>query len=572
MKSVIDWMDNPQPNRGIRFAERGDEWTYRSYASLAEEARRIATVQREHGVRPGDVVSLVISEPRRFVPWFLGTLAAGAVASPIASPLTSASDRYAEHIAQITKVARPRALFSDAELLDLGREGLRLAGSGAEIAAAGDPGGAAPGEIARVDSDSLQLLQFTSGSSGTPKGVRVSQANLAANVTSILSWLGVGPDDSTASWLPTYHDMGLVGTFLGSVTAQIDLWMMTPTDFLRSPLRWVELFGRRGATTTASPNFGYSLVNRKVRPEQLDGMDFSSWRVAMSGAERVDPSVTATFTRLLEPFGFRPTAFTPCYGMAEATLAVSGITPGSPCRMVRHDGELVPGEPVRIIEEAVLGTRVPDTSGWLASCGRPMPGASVDVVDESGTTVPEGHFGELRVAGPGVAQGYSALEPGASSGFTDAGLRTGDAGFMLDGEVYVVGRRGESLKVRGRVVHAEDVEQLLWEVEGIAAGHVAVALAATPDGNEAIVVVESDGGTWLGEATAVVRSATDAELALTVVRVNRGVIPRTSSGKPRRRALIRACRNGELAGEVLLASRGHGLPARRAVAAQASAH
>ena len=535
MEDVVDWLQEPAADRGIHFSERGDGWTYRSYAGLARQAKQIASLLRGSGVRQGDVVSLVVAEPRDFVPAFLGTLVAGAVASPIASPLTSPSSRYTEHVAQILAVARPTAVLSDAALSTITREAVGLVGGQPKVITMDGFEQLSEARPVRIPASGLQLLQFTSGSSGTPKGVKVSRANLTSNVSSILTWLAVTENDVAASWLPTYHDMGLVGTLLGSVAAQVDLWMMSPVDFVRSPLRWIELFGRRGATVTASPNFGYGLVAKKVAPDDLAGMDFSRWRVAGSGAERVDPKVTAAFARLLEPHGFRSTAFTPSYGMAEATLAVSGVRPGSPCRMIRHDGNLRPGEPVAIMQTGILGRHLPQTPGWLSSCGSPLPGVIVDVLDEQGRLLPEGHFGEIRVQSPGVAQGYAAASADASSNFTPEGLRSGDGGFVLDGEVFAVGRLGESMKIRGRVVHAEDVEQLLWEVEGIGLGRCAVALGATSDGNKALLVVESEDAGWLEDALGVVRSATDVDLPVDMVRVTRGGIPRTSSGKPRRR-------------------------------------
>jgi acyl-CoA synthetase (AMP-forming)/AMP-acid ligase II len=561
MDDVIDWLQEPAAHRGIHFAERGDGWVYRSYVELARQARQVASLLEATGVRRGDVVSLVVSEPRDFVPAFLGTLAAGAVASPIASPLASPSSRDTERVAQILAVARPRVVLSDTALLTLTRQAAALSGGPSQVITMEDLEQLPEARPRPVPASGLQLLQFTSGSSGSPRGVKVSKANLAANVSSILSWLGITDRDIAASWLPTYHDMGLVGTLLGSVAAQVDLWMMSPVDFVRSPLRWVELFGRRGATVTASPSFGYGLAAKKVAAHELAGMDFSSWRVAGSGAERVDPKVTATFARLLEPHGFRSTAFTPSYGMAEATLAVAGIRPGTPCRMVRHDGNLRPGEPVAVQQTEILGRHLPQTPGWLASCGSPLPTVAVDIVDEEGRALPEGHFGEIRVHGAGVAQGYAALSPDASSSFTPDGLRSGDGGFVLDGEVFVVGRLGESTKVRGRVVHAEDVEQLLSEVEGIGLGRCAVAMGSTSDGNAALLVVESDGVQWIQEAVGVIRSATDIDLPVEAVRVSRGGIPRTSSGKPRRRHMWTLFSNGELPGEIVHASSDQPVPA-----------
>jgi len=398
----------------------------------------------------------------------------------------------------------------------------------------------------------LALLQFTSGSSGTPKGVRVSPDNLAANVRAIHGWLGVTPEDSCSSWLPLYHDMGLIGTFLGSVVGQIDLWLMTPLDFLRSPARWLETHGKHGVSITTAPNFGYGYAASRVRETDLAGYDFSGWRVAMSGAERVDPGVANRFANRLAPYGFRPSAFTPCYGMAETTLAVCGVVPGTGARIVRTAGPLVAGERVAVADKGTLGVDEPaDPARWITSCGTPVPETAVTIVDDQGGVLPEGSFGEIRVAGASVALGYQSPDPDASAPFTAEGLLTGDAGFLFDGELYVVGRIGDSLKVRGRKVHAEDLEAALAQVPGVPAGRCAVALGAAEGRGRAVAVVEAPDDSWLPAALTMLRTGLDESVAVTVVRARRGTIPRTSSGKPRRRLMWQQAADGTLAGHVL---------------------
>jgi acyl-CoA synthetase (AMP-forming)/AMP-acid ligase II len=403
----------------------------------------------------------------------------------------------------------------------------------------------------------LALLQFTSGSSGTPKGVRVTQENLIDNIRSFLGWLRVTPDDACSSWLPLFHDMGLIGTFLGSVVAQIDLWLMSPVDFVRSPARWLECHGRLGATITSAPNFGYGYAAQRTGPEELAGMDFGRWRAALAGAERIDPRVFARFTAALASHGFRATALAPCYGLAESTLAVSGVVPGSSPRIVRVAGPLRTGEPVDIAEQGTLGVDCPDdSSGWLTSCGAPVPGATVQIVDGGGAPLPAGHFGEIRVSGGSVAAGYRSPDPGASAAFTADGLRTGDSGVMLGGEVFVVGRVGDSLKARGRKVHAEDLELALSAVPGIRPGRCLVALGDHDGAGHALLMVESTDTSWLDGALAVVRAAIDEAVRVTVVAAGRGSIPRTSSGKPQRRLVWRQLHEELLPGDVVYRSAG----------------
>ncbi|WP_328914613.1 MULTISPECIES: AMP-binding protein [unclassified Streptomyces] len=548
MNTVLDWLDDPVPERGIHYY-RPDGWRLRSYQEIAGNARRIAALLRASGVTRG-VVSLQIEDPETFVPAFLGTMYAGLTPSPIASPVTFTNhDAYTDHAAAVLAAAAPAAVLTDTAMRPLAAGACAKAGLGEPLVL--------PEELpdeqqqARYDAE-LALLQFTSGSSGTPKGVRVTAGNLAANVRAIHGWLGVTAEDSCSSWLPLYHDMGLIGTFLGSVVAQIDLWLMTPLDFIRSPTRWLECHGKHAVTITTAPNFGYGYAASRVREPALEGTDFSTWRVAMSGAERVDPRVAADFAARLDPYGFRPSAFTPCYGMAETTLAVTGVVPGKGARIVRPAGPMATGSPVTVTGSGTLGVDRPeDPARWITSCGAPVPETGLEIVGEDGKPLPEGSFGEIRVTGPSVALGYQSPDPNASAPFTADGLHTGDAGFVLDGELYVIGRIGDSLKVRGRKVHAEDLEAALAAVPGVPAGRCAVALGSWRGQGRAVAVVETQDDSWLPAATAMLRTVLDDSVAVTVLRTRRGVIPRTSSGKPRRRLMWQQAGDGTLPGDVL---------------------
>ncbi|MEV1077628.1 AMP-binding protein [Streptomyces sp. NPDC050211] len=550
MNSVLDWLDSPAPERGIHHYRNGD-WHLRQYAEIASAARRTAAFLHANGVTKG-VVSLLIEEPETFVPAFLGTMYAGATPSPIASPVSFAGhDAFTDHAAAVLHTAAPAAVLTDDALAPLAATACAKAGTGTPLVLPSPDTLPAADDLDRRDAE-LALLQFTSGSSGTPKGVRVTGENLTANVRAIHGWLGVTGEDSCSSWLPLYHDMGLIGTFLGSVVAQIDLWLMSPVDFIRSPARWLDCHGRHGVTITTAPNFGYGYATSRVRDEELRGTDFSTWRVAMSGAERVDARVAADLAARLAPYGFDSRAFAPCYGMAETTLAVTGVRPGVGARIVRPDGPPAVGAPVTVVGSGVLGVDRPeDPARWITSCGAPVPETAVDVVDDDGAPLPDGTFGEIRVRGTSVADGYQSPDPAAGAPFTEHGLRTGDAGFLLDGELYVVGRVGDSLKVRGRKVHAEDLEAALNALPGVPAGRCAVALGARGGQSGAVVVVEAAGDDWLEPVTAVLRTALDTSVSVTVVRARRGTIPRTSSGKPRRRLLWRQAGEGAPLGDVL---------------------
>jgi len=557
---VLKWMDGPSASRGIRYAEPDGSWTFQSYGELAADAYRVAGLLRglaPYPPEPGGDVSLLVADSKRFVPAFLGTMLAGLTPSPIASPLTFRdAAHHARHVAGVVAASGSAVVLSDPSLQGVARQVTERTGVGTPALL--DRVADLPfDESARGAPAEVALLQFTSGSSGKPKGVRVSPENLAANVRAIHDCLGITPDDICSSWLPLYHDMGLIGTFLGSVVAQIDLWLMSPLDFIRRPARWLECHGRNGATVTAAPNFGYGYTSRRTRPAELDGMDFSGWRIAMNGAERIDPRVVADFAGLLAPHGFRPTAFGPCYGLAEATLAVSGVRPAQPARMVRLAGGLRSGEAVTVVGEGTLGVDRPALGEtWLTSCGGPVAGAAVQIVDDSGRPLPDGHFGEIRVQGESVAHGYESVDAAASRNFTPDGLRTGDSGFICGGELFVVGRVGDSLKIRGRKVHAEDLETALTGVPGISGGRCLAALGTADSAEHVVVIVEAADSRWLDGALSVLRAATDDDLAVTIVRGERGSIPRTSSGKPRRRLVWQQLLDSRLPGDVVYSGTG----------------
>lgn len=553
MKQVLDWLEDPAQRRGIHFAGPPDaEWQFRSYRELAGDAYRVAALFRDSGATRGDVVALMLGTAADFAPAFFGALIAGLTVAQVPSPqMFGSQDKYVEGAAHILRVAQPSIVVCDATARGICARASALAG-GPPPMELGAVTGLPPAPTVTDTMAGVSVLQFTSGSAAAPKGVSITPGNLAANVEAITRWLRLTPEDSCSSWLPLYHDMGLVGAFLCSLVNQMDLWLMTPLDFIRSPLRWLECHGRLGVTTTTAPSFGYAHVARKIRPDDLAGMDFSRWRVAANGAERIDPLAAADFASLLRPFGFLPSAFSPCYGLAEATLVVSGVSPGAGGRMVRVRGGLRAGAAVEVAGQGVLGTDRPDSgAGWLASCGPPVSGTTVRVLDEDGAPLPAGHFGEIMVSGPSVAPGYHPLVPGTTSDCSPDGLRTGDSGFLLDDEIYVVGRIGDSVKIRGMKVHAEDVEAELAAIPGIDPGRCVVALGNTKSAPHAVAVVEAADTRWADSAVSVLRAATDETALLTVVQAARGAIPRTTSGKPRRRLVWAQSQEQRLAGKVV---------------------
>jgi acyl-CoA synthetase (AMP-forming)/AMP-acid ligase II len=530
---LLAWLEDPAADRGIHFSVADDAWDFWSYERLANRARDVAAGLIGYGVARNDVVNVVQRSGPDFVATLFGVMLAGGVPSPIAPPMVfQDAELYRAHVSHLLGVARPRLVVADEPLVASFAELVGASGSPPVVSVSALLERAATTPLEGRRAAELALLQFTSGSSGSARGVRVPVDALAANVQAIRNWLRMGSDDPTASWLPVHHDMGLVGCLVTPVVNRSDVWLLQPEDFVRRPARFVRCFGKLGARLTAMPNFGLTYIARRVKPKDLDGCDFSQWRTVIVGAERVDRRALDAVTELLGPFGFDRRALLPAYGLAEATLAVTGLPLDEGWRALPvGDTSLKLGTPVELGESA--------EAVWLVGCGRPLGDTTVRIVDEEGRSLPDGSVGEILVRGRSVAAGYHDERPSPSLTALRAGeLHTGDAGFLVDGMLYVVGRLGDSLKLRGRTLFAEDIE-LALEPIGIPLHRCAVLLGNRLGTPVAVALGEAAGEEWAAKARdRLRRRVEDAEvIAFTVPP---GAILRTSSGKPRRRVLWNA--------------------------------
>lgn len=361
----------------------------------------------------------------------------------------------------------------------------------------------------------VAVIQYTSGSTGNQRGVLVRHESLMANTSAIEERFGLNPTSRAVTWLPPFHDMGLVGGLLGPVAAGIPMRILTPERFVKAPLTWLREISDSGATVSGGPNFAYDLCVRRVRSEeQLDGLDLSRWRVAFNGGEPVRAQTLAAFARTFAPVGFRAEAFLPCYGLAEATLLVTG----------RHwEGADQLGE------------------GEDLSCGPPVSGQKVAVIDpQKGLPVDPGDEGEIWISGPHITHGY--LDGDASRLFGELNgvrhLRTGDLGRWRDGELIVTGRVKDVIIVRGVNYHAADIEAVALRHVGRSLRNAAAFAIENSGGTSSVLVLEVRGGLD-GRAADAVRAAVLADTGLhleAVVVVRPGDIPRTTSGKVRRSA------------------------------------
>jgi acyl-CoA synthetase (AMP-forming)/AMP-acid ligase II len=548
---LLDWLEQPRAGYGLRFADDNGGWDFWDYPRLASAVASAAEDIGQLRTRPDGVVSIVTRTGPEFIAAFFGTLLAGNTPSPLAFPLTMRDrSQYVEHAAAILEAADPTLVLVDEavhELLTDASAKARLLHRPQVLGVREDdatPCRATPAELA--------LLQFTSGSSGRPRGVRVTWENIESNVAMIRHWLRWTSEEPLATWLPLYHDMGLIGGVLTPLVNQTDIWIMRPDQFIRDPLLWLDCFGSRGVAVGVAPNFGFAYAAKRIDDEALIGMDFSRWKAAIVAAERLDPEALGRFAAKLEPHGFRASGIRPAYGLAEATLAVTGVALDTVPRTIRLDWDSARiGQGIVAEDETTVSDsqRTGSGDGWLVSCGEPHPSVSVTIVDSAGESLPERFLGEVVVEGPTVASGYEGPS-GGSTWFEDGRLQTGDAGFLDQGELFVLGRLGDSIKVRGRTVFVEDVEARLASVEGIQKGKC-VVLAGTNKGRSCLVaLVEAQPGDWV-DGVATILQSEGAELAIHVLSVERGTIERTSSGKPRRRVLWQAFLDGSLVAESL---------------------
>ncbi|MDL4819112.1 AMP-binding protein [Actinomadura opuntiae] len=541
--ALRDWLDKPNTGRGVHLAADDGGWEFRGYGELASAARRTAGALIEEGVRPGDVVCLILPTDFTCIETYYGVWAAGATVCLITPPLFQDGDDYVAHVAAILAQARPALVVASEGLSDYAGRAMEQAGLGgspwlprqAEAEAEVQPAG------------ELALLQFTSGSSGAPRGVMVTWDNLEANSELIARTAGFEDTDVVASWLPLYHDMGLIGTFITPIARQGSLRLMRPDHFIRDPARWIRCFA--DAQHTAAPPFAYAYCARRVKPEQLEGLDLSGWKMALIGAEPIDPHSLEVFAELLEPFGFSRTAFRPAYGMAETTLLVTMDKELRDPLAVRPDPESLSfGEPVRILEQHTLGPRSRGAkAGWVVGCGTPEEDVPVTIVDDDGREMPEGVLGEIVVGGASACPGYYAGAEAKSTRFIDGKVYTGDAGFFHEGQLFVLGRMGDSIKVRGRSVYVEDLESKIAEVSGLGKGRIVVVGVPGAGQKGLALFAETLDEAWVPEVREMLRRRVGEDVEVTIV-VGTGLIQRTSSGKPRRRYMWERLKDGQMDG------------------------
>jgi acyl-CoA synthetase (AMP-forming)/AMP-acid ligase II/1-acyl-sn-glycerol-3-phosphate acyltransferase len=538
----------------VTFLADGDKDERRlTFGDLERRALAVAGELARIGLKPGDRVLVMLPSGLDFVETFFGIALAGMVAVPVYPPARlTRLDHYLRTLSSIADTAQCRAAVLDERLVPVvGKhvtfEGQRLL-TDATLRAASGTGPAHPSDAA-----SPAFLQFTSGTTSQPRGVLVRHGQVQAQLVAYAEALDVRPGDVVVSWLPLYHDLGLVGMVLASLHAGAHLVLLSPVDFLREPMTWIRALARYRAIHTAAPNFAYQLCVRKCPAERLraEAIDLSSVANAGMGGEPVSWATVERFRAHFAPFGFRGEVLNPCFGLAENVLVATGHRRGEPLRTVALSQ-------ARLQANEVSDPTSDADRTTLVGNGRPFPGMAVRIVGPEGAALPERKIGEIWVKSPSLASGYFGDPEATERTFLEREgerwLSTGDLGFVAAGDLYICGRKKDLLIVRGKNFHPQDIEQEVGAVAGIRTGNVVAFSIDKGDGQgEAAVVVAEVDPKAPRTPDEIRRDVIEAvssafQLALSeVLLLPPGSIPKTSSGKLQRGLVKEAHAKGELA-------------------------
>lgn len=525
---------------GARFVSSGGAEDFYPYETVVARARRAGGALRDAGLKPGDRVAIVLPTSIQFFDAFLGTQLAGGIPSALYPPFRLGKlDEYFARVRRSLAKVGARFLITDSRvkrILGPAVEGAGPIHTVIDAANLHSGPGFVPVEAAP---DDPAFLQFSSGSTVEPKAVTVSHRNLVTNLAMMLESFGDYTIEEAmngcVSWLPLYHDMGLVGCLYQGLYTPATVTYLNPESFIARPALWLQTISRYRAVISPAPHFAYGLCLKKVRDDEMSGVDLSTWRMALNGAEPIDIDTMEKFTRRFERWGFRPEALTPVYGLAEAGLAVSFSNPQTPPRVVEFDRDSLAKDGIAI---RGVGRKLP-------SVGRPMPGLAFEIRGREDELLPAGSVGRIVVKGPSITPGYYGDPELTASIIRDGWLDTGDLGFVFEDEIYIAGRAKDLIIIRGRNYAPQEFEELLLDVDGVRTGcTIAGGTFVEGVGEQLVILAERDSQTERTpeEIAADIESRILTGLSLNVhdiVVLPPGTLPRTSSGKMRRAEAMR---------------------------------
>ena len=554
---ALEWHASRTPDRVHIYLREDDEReTPLTYGALWQASVEVASGLASKGVGRHETVAIMLRTEKAFFSSFIGTLLAGCVPVPMYPPVRA--DRIEEYVQRqvgILQNADTRLMITFAEVE---RVASLLVGRAPSLSAVvttdrlikhsdAPPVGYTRGHQA---GDTPALIQYTSGSTGHPKGVLLSHANLLANIRALQQRLDVRSDDVGVSWLPLYHDMGLIGAWLGTLYYGTPLVLLSPLAFLARPVRWLRALHDHRATVSPAPNFAYDICSQRIRDEELKGLDLSSVRSLLNGSEAVHPETLERFATRFAAYGLKPEALSPVYGLAECAVALTAPPPGrGPMidRIERHGFQNT--------GRATKAGNNDDTALRIVSCGHVLPAHELRVVDTSGTAVDDRQEGRVQFRGPSATAGYYR-NPGATRELisTDGWLETGDLGYLADGDLFLTGRQKDLIIKGGRNLHPHEAEEVASGVDGVRAGCVAAfGVADRERGTERFVVIAETRRAARDERAQLQAAVTDriaSALGIPpdlVVITRPGSVLKTSSGKIRRAATREAYVAGRLA-------------------------
>ena len=524
-----------QGQKGFNFHDaRADLVRAYPFSELAADARRHAAHFIAEGVQPGDRIALIAETGAGFAAAFFGAIYAGALPVPLPLPTSfGGREAYVDQIRVQLTSCDPLMLLSPPGLHDIVKD----AATG--LCAAHDwdewfSGEAPDVTLPKAKPTDIAYLQYSSGSTRFPHGVAVTHEALLANLSAHATCTHAAEGDRVVSWLPWYHDMGLVGCMLAPMSNQVSVDYLATEDFARRPLSWLTLISRNPHNTLSySPTFGYDICARRISPSipVAERYDLSRWRVAGNGADMIRPEVMQAFVDTFAPAGFKASAFLPSYGLAEATLAVTIMPVGEGIQCDLIDERTLSGA-----TEPRADHRLPTRYRAIVNCGKAVPGLTIEVRDENGKLLPDRKIGRIFVKGLGIMAGYFRDPEATAACMKDGWLDTGDMAYMKDGSLYIVGRAKDMIIINGKNHWPQDIEWAIEQLPGFKAGDIAAFSVTTPSGEEAPAVLVqcrtscNDERIKLRDAiTTKVKAITGMSCVVELVPPR--TLPRTSSGK-----------------------------------------